>query len=89
MALQSAPYYWLTCDGPDCGIKSTEGSEHSAWMDHGQAVDQATDSEWWIGDHGATYCPEHAPKCPTCGLLLNDDRTCEDADDAEHKEGTP
>ena len=31
MSVKSAPYYWLVCDAPGCGVSSTEGSEFAAW----------------------------------------------------------
>jgi hypothetical protein len=65
MTTQSAPFYWLTCDAPGCGVKSTEGGEYVAWEDEAQAVDNASDSEWSCID-GRDYCYEHAPD-PTGG----------------------
>ncbi len=59
--IQSAPYYWLTCDEPDCGNVSTEGCDFTAWEDESQAVEQATESDWLaVGDNH--YCDGHANK---------------------------
>lgn len=58
MSTQSAPFYWLVCDYPGCGVKSTEDGEYSAWSDAGQAVDDATSSDW-LSDERGDYCPEH------------------------------
>jgi hypothetical protein len=66
MTVKSAPYYWLECDEPGCGIKSTENSEHTAWSDEGYALDSAIDSDWLavpgedkVAKH---YCEDHANK---------------------------
>ena len=61
MSIKSAPYYWLTCDEPDCGVSSCEGTEHSAWQDKGYALDGALDSDW-IEVEGKHYCDDHANK---------------------------
>jgi hypothetical protein len=61
MSVESAPYYWLVCDEPDCANKSTEGDEFSAWADESMAVDMAESSEWLILD-GKHYCDGHANK---------------------------
>jgi hypothetical protein len=60
MTVKSAPYYWLTCDAPTCGVSSTEDSEYTAWGDQGTAVMSAVDSDWFITDDGRHYCSEHA-----------------------------
>ena len=61
MSLKSRPFYWLECDEPDCGVKSTEGGEYDAWSNSYQAFDDADSSDWLIiGD--AHYCYEHSAK---------------------------
>lgn len=56
MSLESAPYYWLTCDL--CGIKSTEDQEYAAWGDVDQAESHAEESDWFIegGNHLCWDC---------------------------------
>jgi hypothetical protein len=61
MSIKSEPYYWVECDEPDCGTKSTEGGEHSAWSEEDVAVQEAYDSDWFI-DKGKHYCEAHAAK---------------------------
>lgn len=88
MTLASKPFYWVECDAPACGAKSTEGGDYDAWADSGTALDDAQASDWWVdqkGD-GRAFCEEHAPRCDqilddgsTCGLTLEEDSTCADA----------
>jgi hypothetical protein len=59
MGLQSKPYFWITCDHPECGERSPgEGDEFSAWGGEMEAERYALDDDWqqrgdlWI-------CPEH------------------------------
>jgi hypothetical protein len=78
VSVQSAPYYWLVCDR--CAIKSTETSEHSAWMDEAQAIDQAESSDWLIeaGLHLCDVCCLTVV-CPECGeRKTQDDAYCAD-----------
>lgn len=58
MSYQSAPFWWLVCDAPDCKAKSSEGSEYCAWSDKSGAEGDAVDAEWLVGDKHH-YCPEH------------------------------
>ena len=70
MTIKSAPYYWVECDGDDCGAKSTEGGDFAAWGDRQSAVDEATGQDWTEWD-GKFYCPACSPKCPEgCGCRL-------------------
>lgn len=92
MTLQSAPYFWLTCDGlredgERCDAKSTEGGEYGAWSDAGHAVDDATNSDW-VEHEGNDYCEEHSLqfKCDDCGEI-KDECVCE-ADRADVAEAT-
>ena len=88
MTLDSKPFYWMTCDAPECGVKSTEGGEFDAWADSDTAIDDARNSDFWVdvkGD-GRAFCEEHAPRCDQllddgrqCGLVLEEDSTCADA----------
>lgn len=65
MSTQSAPYFWLVCDG--CGERSTEGGDFSAWSDHGAAADEALDRGWQINDEG-DFCEDcRRPMCAGCG----------------------
>ena len=57
MAIKSAPYYWVECDG--CGARHEDG-EYSAWGDPGSAVDYAIGSDWTEKD-GVHHCPA----CPS------------------------
>ena len=97
MSLKSAPYFWIECD--DCGTKSTENSEHSAWSDHGHARDEAINSDWYVEEDG-DYCDECAPKrgirvCAGCGDLKpttrgkDDDDWCAECTAADDSEVTP
>lgn len=61
MSVESAPYYWLVCDHPDCGEKSTEGGEYTAWSDQDGAMEDAFNSDWTITSDGKHYCDEHHP----------------------------
>jgi hypothetical protein len=61
MSIKSAPYYWIECDQPDCGEKSTEGGDHSAWSDINGAEEDAYNSDWGMAD-GKHYCPPHIPQ---------------------------
>lgn len=61
MSVKSEPYYWLTCDEPGCGNKSTDGDEFTAWSDEANAVEMAECRDWLIvGDKH--YCDGHANK---------------------------
>ncbi len=62
MAIRSEPYYWLTCDHPGCGVKSTEGGEFTAWADIVGAVEDAFNSDWTVTFDGKHYCDEHHPE---------------------------
>jgi hypothetical protein len=59
MSYRSAPFWWLVCDL--CGATSTEGSEHVAWMDQSQAVDDAECGDWWVED-GNHLCAQCVPE---------------------------
>lgn len=59
MTLQSAQYFWITCDYPGCGTSAAESSEYTAWGDVGQAFDQANDVEWLVKDDGTAFCQSH------------------------------
>jgi hypothetical protein len=61
MSVQSEPYYWLECDEPDCGVKSTKGGEYTAWSDVNGAVEDAEGCGWVIVD-GKHYCDTHIPE---------------------------
>lgn len=81
MSVKSAPYYWLECDHPGCGRKSTEGSDHSAWSEIDGAEESARDYDWFVEQDGVHFCEEHALAriCPECGEPKPaDDTTCAD-----------
>ncbi|MFC8038737.1 hypothetical protein ACFUOZ_05235 [Paenarthrobacter sp. NPDC057355] len=75
MSIRESSYYWLECD--TCTEKSTEGGDFGAWSEVSQAIDEATNGDWWIGDDGQHYCFDHAPRCITCKDMLESDRTCD------------
>lgn len=56
--MQSAPYYWLTCDHDECGNISTNGDDVTAWSDEASAVEMAENGDWLILD-GKHYCDGH------------------------------
>ncbi|QWY81346.1 hypothetical protein SEA_RIZWANA_49 [Arthrobacter phage Rizwana] len=60
--IASAPYFWIVCD--DCGAKSTEGGDYSAWSDENGAWEEASNSDWGSVE-GKHYCdgcfPKHDP----------------------------
>lgn len=76
MSIESAPYYWVQCDYPECGLKSTEGSDFTAWADEGEAIEQAGYTDWWLGDDGTHFCTKHIPRCPVCVEQLEVEGTC-------------
>ena len=61
--MQSAPYYWVTCDEPGCDARCPD-HEVTAWSDSDTAIDSAEESDWscergpltWV-----TFCPAHRP----------------------------
>ena len=62
MSYKAAQYWWITCDAPDCGVKSTDDDDYSAWSDQGTAWERAYDSDWVGHDGGSDgphYCPDH------------------------------
>lgn len=69
VSYESAPFWWIVCDEPECGAKSTEGSDYVAWADKSQARDSAMDSEWAATDtEGLFFCSEHSNRvCLECG----------------------
>ncbi|HEY5201337.1 MAG TPA: hypothetical protein VIJ31_10560 [Acidothermaceae bacterium] len=59
MSLQSAPFFWVTCDEPECAARCPDDRhEFMAWSDTDQAEDCALDSEW-LGRDGKHYCEIH------------------------------
>lgn len=61
MSVKSEPYYWLECDEPDCGAKSTEGGDYTAWSEVFEAEEEAYNSDWGRVE-GKHYCPAHIPE---------------------------
>lgn len=59
MSVQSAPYYWITCDWPGCDATAQDG-DYSAWGDHGAAYGEAVNAEWCCTDNEGDFCPEHS-----------------------------
>lgn len=66
MSVKSEPYYWLECDGPECGRKSTEYGDHTAWAEEHMAEEEAENGDWALTDEGKHFCPKHRPVY-TCG----------------------
>jgi hypothetical protein len=68
MSLASSPFYWLTCDGPDCKKRCpSEDDQIIAWVDDSQAEFYADDSDWRTVD-GKHYCADCSPwVCHDCG----------------------
>lgn len=59
MAIKSAPYYWLECDG--CGTRHEPGGgEYSALASAADAIDDAIADDW--STDGERY---HCTSCPT------------------------
>lgn len=69
MTLASAPFYWLTCDVPECtGREPGDAGEVVAWQDPDSARESAQASDWKTGD--LDYCPDHALfVCERCGTF--------------------
>lgn len=63
MALQSKPFYWITCDHEGCEATCPPRDfEISAWADDSQAEMVAEESDWYVGtkhDPFPHLCPEH------------------------------
>lgn len=59
MSVQSAPFYWLTCDWPGCDVRSTEDGEYSAFDNVDSAVSDAEDCHWLVTDDGLHLCSAH------------------------------
>lgn len=60
MTYTSSPFWWVVCDAPDCGAKSTEDSEYAAWAEQSGAWEDAYDNSWVHDEHDAKhYCDEH------------------------------
>jgi hypothetical protein len=60
VSYQSAPFWWVICDAPNCGVKSTEGGDYAAWDDASGARDDAIDSGWVSdADDQRHYCDDH------------------------------
>jgi hypothetical protein len=76
MAIQSAPFYWVTCDVAGCKSE-IEYDEVSAWANEASAIEVATEYEWLIvGDKH--YCPEHTTSCEQCGEIVMLDALTDD-----------
>lgn len=73
---QQKPCWTITCDLCGQGDNS-EYETHYHWDTREQAVENARDSDWLIGDGNVTiclYCLEGAAvpvACPTCGVHEN------------------
>ena len=79
MSLKSAPYYWIECDHPGCGARSTEGGDYAAWADHGAAYDEATSRDWYCPSGGPDLCEEHAPPfCCNCSEVATTEHEGDD-----------
>ena len=69
--IRSAPFYWVVCG--DCGIKSTEGTDHAAWVSASIAMLMA-ELSYWRMHAGVWYCE-------TCEHRHDPEREGEDDDD--------
>jgi len=92
----SAPYWFIVCQEPGCGVKSTEDSEYSAWADTGGARDEALDSDWAETTDGLFFCSEHRNRaCSECskhvpgGTDVEHDSMCDECwtEDAKDNHG--
>ena len=59
MAINSAPFWWLTCDHPGCTERAPNPEYVSAWATVEQALDGGYNDDWLITDDGEHYCPRH------------------------------
>lgn len=60
MSVQAANYYWLTCDWRSgCSERSTDSGEYGAWDHLGEAISEAYDADWFIGDN-EHFCAIHS-----------------------------
>jgi hypothetical protein len=81
MAIQSKPFYWVTCDTDDCKATApSDDGDASAWSDESSALDDAASSEWLI-DGDRHFCRDHSACCDRCGDIvkvgtLDDDDRC-------------
>lgn len=78
MAVNAVTYYEVQCDftspeGVRCSTKTGDMGDFSAWADDGAAIDQWRDFGTYNYETGEAFCEEHAPKCPGCGIPLDDD----------------
>ena len=86
MAIKSAPFYWVECDG--CGTRH-KYDDHIAWVTKDQAVDIAHESDWLIGGYGDApealghYCWECQQPfiCNECGEYQTLDEPCTECRD--------
>jgi hypothetical protein len=77
--------YRIACDSPGCSASPSDTSDYYCWADAGQALDEATDLDWYI-TRDRQFCWNHAPKCSAdgCRVTLRDDEwgdRCEDCDE--------
>jgi len=87
MSIQTVPMYRVVCDHDGCDASAQDDGEHWAWSDHGYALQEATNRDWYVvHEPGSEYvhlCTEHAPRCRAddCAISLTDnemDGYCED-----------
>lgn len=72
MAINSKPFYWLSCDTPSCGaVHPDEAGEVIAYSDLAQVIDLAAESEWLVvsGQHYCGGCSDLY--CRKCGTYLS------------------
>jgi hypothetical protein len=70
MALASSPFYWLTCDGPDCKNRCPggPGDDYASFASGDQAREYALGSDWKVDHGGKDYCWDCSLKvCDDCG----------------------
>jgi len=79
MAIQSKPYFWLTCDADECDSDPSDlfGGEFTAVSEKRTLYDYAGMGEWLVtyaeGSPERHFCPEHAGwYCRSCGAALSE-----------------
>ena len=72
--IETVQMYRVVCDNEGCGASPQDGGDYWAWVDPGSALDDATNSDWYVGDGDNHLCRLHAPRCsaPGCDIALVD-----------------
>lgn len=85
MSIREVMMYRVECDADGCKDSPQDESDFYAWADRSQALDEAANADWYVGEFGE-FCFEHAPRCP-CGIRIHgdpedEDGLCEDCQEA-------